>query len=33
MTIYIETMFDSSLPPVACRRPYVLFQLFMLACA
>ena len=29
----IKTMFDSSLPPVACRRDHVLFTLFVFICA
>jgi len=29
----MKTMFDSSLPPVACRRAHVLFTLFIFICA
>ena len=31
--VHIQSMFDSSLPPVVCRRAHVLFTLFMFACA
>ena len=29
----IKTMFGSSLPPVVCRRAYIVFTVFVLGCA
>ena len=29
----VETLFDSSLPPIVCGRAHVLFKFFVCACA